>query len=145
MNEHRELLYAKLALFKMIDQFMYEVTDETGTEYFDDYCESAGEHAFSVLGFEDDRITKEEFYRKYDELSAEICEINGVTPVISTLDYYLKEKKEKEPTVNSYYHTDIMLRIDSEDLRLLGFKEIPNELDIKLAIYDAIESARNTE
>ena len=49
---NKELLEAKIGLCKMIIQFMYERTDDDGVEYFDNYCESAGEWAFSVLGFE---------------------------------------------------------------------------------------------
>lgn len=95
MNYYKELLYAKLALFKMIDQFMYETTDDDFNEYFDDYCESAGEAAFSVLGFEDDRIRKEEFYQRYDELFNEIYELNhGEPSTISRFEYYLKEKEK---------------------------------------------------
>ena len=59
-----KLLEAKIALCKMIAQFMYERTDDDGVEYFNNYCESAGEAAFSVLGFEDDIIPKTEFYKK---------------------------------------------------------------------------------
>lgn len=84
----KELLIHKLALFKMIHQFMYSVTDKDGVEYFDDYCESAGEAAFSALDFEDDRITKEEFFRRYDECRTKICELNGVENDISFLEYY---------------------------------------------------------
>lgn len=84
----KELLRHKLALFAMIRQFMYSVTDENGVEYFDDYCESAGEKAFSALGFEHDRISKEEFFKRYDECRAELCEINGVKNAYSLLEYY---------------------------------------------------------
>ena len=56
VDMNKELLEAKVGLCKMIVQFMYERTDDDGVEYFDNYCESAGEWAFSVLGFEEDRI-----------------------------------------------------------------------------------------
>jgi len=74
MENNKEILRMKLALFSMIDQFMYEVTID-GVEYFDDYCESAGEKAFSCLGFEDDRISKTEFYNKYDDIRNQLFHI----------------------------------------------------------------------
>ena len=91
-----DALRAKLALFKMIDQFMYSGVKEDGTEYFDDYCESAGEMAFTVLGFEDDRVSKEEFYAAYDKLLAEIAELNGTEVSFSHLEYYKSEWEKKQ-------------------------------------------------
>lgn len=84
----KELLRHKIALFKMIHQFMYTVTDENGIEYFDDYCESAGEAAFDALGFEHDTISKEEFFKRYDECRTELCEMNGIKNVYSLLECY---------------------------------------------------------
>lgn len=99
MNMDKELLEAKIALCKMICQFMYEHTDDDGIEYFDDYCESAGEAAFSVLGFEEDRIPKTEFYKLYDELCNELFMLrNGEPYPVSYLEWYMEEwerKKEK--------------------------------------------------
>lgn len=143
MDEHKELLYAKLALFKMINQFMYQVTDENGIEYFDNYCESAGESAFSVLGFEDDRISREEFYRRYDELMNELYKINNLPYAGCYLECYLEEKSKKSDKApfENYKTSFVRLVIDKEDLELLGFNEIPSEIDLKCAIYDAIELA----
>lgn len=83
-----ELLRHKLALFAMIQQFVYSITDKNGVEYFDDYCESAVEKAFSALGFEHDRISKEDFFKRYDECRTKLCEMNGVKNVYSLLEYY---------------------------------------------------------
>ena len=92
----RRNLCLKRALFKMIDQFMY-TTKLDGVEYFDNYCESAGEAAFSQLDFEFDRIPKEEFYKRYDELNNELWKFNGNTDEypISYLQYYLEHEKGK--------------------------------------------------
>lgn len=87
-NLEKELLMHKLALFEMIHQFMYSVTDENGVEYFDNHCESAGEAAFSALDFEEDRITKEEFFRRYDECRTKLFELNGIKNEVSFLEYY---------------------------------------------------------
>lgn len=90
----KENLCLKRALFKMIDQFMYE-TKQDGIEYFDNYCESAGEAAFSELGFKEDRITKEEFYKQFDEINNELWKQNGNIGdyPISYLQYYLEHEK----------------------------------------------------
>ena len=94
----KELLEAKIGLCKMIIQFMYEYTDDDGVEYFDNYCESAGEWAFSVLGFEEDRISKTEFYKLYDQLMNELFMMRTGEPYpISHLDGYMKEwEKNRE-------------------------------------------------
>lgn len=122
---------------------MYEVTDENGIEYFDNYCESAGEHAFSVLGFEDDRISREEFYRRYDELMNELYEINNLPYTGNYLRWYLEEKAKKsnKTPFENYNKSFIRLVITKEDLEFLGFDHIPSDIDLKCAIYDAIELA----
>jgi hypothetical protein len=78
---------------------MYERTDDDGVEYFDNYCESAGEWAFSVLGFKEDRIPKTEFYKLYDKLMNELFMLRTGEPYpISHYEGYMKEwekKKEK--------------------------------------------------
>lgn len=96
-----ELLRSKLALFKMIAQFMYTGTEEDGTEYFDDYCESAGEAAFGILGFKSDRISKEEFYMEYDKLLSEMSKLDGVDRNWSFLDWYKKDKEERDNYKNN--------------------------------------------
>lgn len=137
----QELLEAKLALFCMIDQFMYEVTDETGAEYFDDYCESAGEHAFAVLGFEGDRISKEEFYRRYDDLENELRQMYGNKYTSDKLGWYIENKIEQCNNSDDTFKTDIVLRLYGEELHQLGFENIPSALELQAAIYDAIETA----
>lgn len=93
---NKELLEAKIGLCKMIVQFMYERTDDNGVEYFDNYCESAGEWAFSVLGFEEDRIPKTEFYKVYDQLMNELFMLRTGEPYpISHYEGYIKEWEKK--------------------------------------------------
>lgn len=112
-----KMLEAKIALCKMISQFMYERTDENGVEYFDNYCESAGEAAFSVLGFEEDMIPKTEFYKLYDKLSNELFMLRTGEPYpISHLECYLEdwekrkaklvEKQRQENLCNGCVYTD---------------------------------------
>ncbi len=96
MNMDKELLEAKVALCKMIVQFMYERTDDDGVEYFDNYCESAGEWAFSVLGLEEDRIPKTDFYKVYDQLTNELFMLRtGELYPISHLECYMEEWEKK--------------------------------------------------
>jgi len=69
-----KLLRAKLSLIKMVHQFMYTVTID-GELYYDDYCESAGESAFSVLEIEDDRIKAEDFCKLHEKIERELWTI----------------------------------------------------------------------
>ena len=90
------LVEAKEALFSMILQFMYQTTGDDGQEYFDDYCESAGEKAFTVLGFSEDRIKQEDFYRAYDQLEDERRRIQHLYPRSwSYLESYLEARSKK--------------------------------------------------
>lgn len=96
MDIEKELLFAKLALFKMIAQFMYETKDNDGDECFWNYSESAGEAAFSVLGFPDDIIKKSDFYRRYDELEENLAKINGITKSFSYAEWYQKDFEKRK-------------------------------------------------
>lgn len=92
-NNTEEVLRLKLALFSMINQFMYETTID-GIAYFDNYCESAGEKAFSCLEFKDDRISKTEFYRLYDDTR-------------NTLFHIIDNNWEDEYIFSDYYKTQL--------------------------------------
>lgn len=76
MDKNLELLYAKDAIFKMISQFCHAVTDGNGNYYISDYCESALETAFIVLGIEDDEIELMEFCKMWEENNRKIWAIN---------------------------------------------------------------------
>lgn len=57
-----QLLYAKDAIFKMIAQFHHASTiDDSGELYISNYCESALEAAFEVLGIEENYIPLMQF------------------------------------------------------------------------------------
>jgi len=71
MNEQKQILDLKIALCQMIMQFMHTSVSEDGVEYFDNYCESAGEAAFSILGLTEDRVPKRAFYHLFDHLLQE--------------------------------------------------------------------------
>lgn len=74
----KEILECKLALIKMIYQFMY-TTNIDGEVYFDNYCESAGESAFKVLGIKNDQIKVRELCELEEKLSRELWSINMPT------------------------------------------------------------------
>ena len=76
MDKNIELLYAKDAIFKMISQFCHAVTDDNGNYYISNYCESALESAFTVLGIEDDNIELMKFCKMWEENNKKIWEIN---------------------------------------------------------------------
>ena len=69
-----KLLRAKLSLIKMIHQFMYTVIID-GEPYYDNYCESAGESAFSALEINDDRIKIEDLCILQEKLTRELWSI----------------------------------------------------------------------
>ena len=69
-----QLLKAKLALVKMIHQFMY-TREINGEEYYDNYCESAGEFAFSTLGIEENIIKVESLWKMQDDIQKELWKI----------------------------------------------------------------------
>lgn len=69
-----QLLRAKLALIKMIHQFMYE-TQIDGEQYYHTCCESAGESAFNVLGIEEDIISFKELDILEEKLTGELWKI----------------------------------------------------------------------
>ena len=88
------VLYHKLAIFKMIDQSGYRCKNSNGDNCFSNLCETAYEWAWNALGFEDDVITAEEFYERYDKTYKEYGEYTGYTPPFSYLEYYLTEDKD---------------------------------------------------
>lgn len=58
----KKLLYAKDTIFKLIAQFHHASTiDDSGELYISNYCESALEAAFEVLGIEENYIPLMQF------------------------------------------------------------------------------------
>lgn len=143
---NKELLEAKIALCKMIDQFMYERTDDDGVEYFNNYCESAGEWAFSVLGFEEDIIPKTEFYKLYDQLMSELFMLRTGKPYpISHLEYYMKEweqnkkkiteKKQQENLCHGCMYDDCVCCSRDNKIRCICPCDTCKEEDGKMSNY----------
>lgn len=71
----KENIMLKIALCKMINQFMYRV-EKDGVEYFDNFCESAGEKAFAALGVKEDVVSVEEIENMEEKFGKILREIN---------------------------------------------------------------------
>lgn len=93
----KELLYAKDAIFRLIGQF-HRATElfNDGKLYIYNYSESALEHAFDVLGIENDYIELIDFCKMWEANRRALWEINlpdlpfgGVTA-----EHYYKSFKE---------------------------------------------------
>lgn len=70
-----EILKAKQAIFKMIGQFCYPTEFKDGKLYIYDYCESALESAFNVLGIEEDYIPLMDFCKMWEDNERAIWKI----------------------------------------------------------------------
>lgn len=91
----RDLLYAKNAIFKLISQFHRASRFEDGEIYIYNYCESALEAAFNVLGIEDDYIKLMDFCQLWEDNSRAIWAINGRDTYTGiTADFHYKVFKE---------------------------------------------------
>lgn len=99
-----ELLKAKDAIFRLIGQFHRASEFTDGELYMYDYCESALEAAFTVLGIEEDHIKLMDFCKLWEENNRAIWAINfpdepfgGITAeeyyVIFKDDYELWKKQ----------------------------------------------------
>lgn len=67
-----ELLYAKDCVFRLIEQFCTPIMLDDGTLAIYDYCESALEHTFTLLGIEEDVIELHKFCDMYTENSRKL-------------------------------------------------------------------------
>lgn len=70
-----ELLRAKEAIFKLIGQFHSPTRFEDGELYIYNYCESALESAFNILGIEEDYIKLIDFCQMWEDNSRAIWAI----------------------------------------------------------------------
>lgn len=71
-----ELFRAKEAIFKLINQFQHAVDlFHDGELYVYNYCESALEAAFSVLGIEENYIKLRDFCQMWEDNNRAIWEI----------------------------------------------------------------------
>ena len=73
---NKELLYAKDTIFRLIGQFHRASKFDDGELYIYNYCESALEHAFNVLGIEEDYIKLMDFCQMWEDNSRAIWDIN---------------------------------------------------------------------
>ena len=71
-----ELLKAKDAIFRLIGQFHRASKFDDGELYIYDYCESALERAFTVLGIKEDFIPLLDFCKMWEENNRAIWAIN---------------------------------------------------------------------
>ena len=71
-----ELLLAKDAIFRLIGQFHRATKFDDGELYIYDYCESALERAFNVLGIKEDRIKLYDFCKMWEDNNRAIWAIN---------------------------------------------------------------------
>lgn len=96
MNPELELLKAKRAIFKLIGQFHHATKREDGELYIFDYCESALEAAFDVLGIKDDYIKLMDFCQMWEDNNKAIAKINNPDKTFCgiTADIYYEVLKE---------------------------------------------------
>lgn len=87
-----ELLEAKDAIFRLIGQFHHARKTDDGEFYIYNYCESALESAFTVLGIEEDYIKLIDFCQMWEDNNRAIWAINRPNePYCSaTADMYYK-------------------------------------------------------
>lgn len=71
-----ELLLAKDAIFRLIAQFHRATRFDDGELYIYNYCESALESAFEVLGIKEDYIKLYDFCKMWEDNSRAIWAIN---------------------------------------------------------------------
>ena len=73
----RKLLDAKNAIFKMIAQFHHPTMFDDGELYIFNYCESALEAAFDVLGIEGNYIKLIDFCKMWEDNDRECWAMNS--------------------------------------------------------------------
>ena len=71
-----ELLRAKEAIFKLVGQFLCPIKFDDGELYICNYCESALEAAFNILGIEENHIKLIDFCRMWEDNTRAIWTIN---------------------------------------------------------------------
>ena len=101
-----KLLIAKEAIFKLIGQFCYASKFDDGELYIYNYCESALEAAFNVLGIEEDYIKLADFCQMWEDNSRAIWKINlpnepfnGITADIH-YDVFKEEYERRQNWLN---------------------------------------------
>lgn len=100
-----QILQAKDAIFRLIAQFHHPSKFDDGELYIYNLCESALEHAFVVLGIEEDFIPLLDFCQMWEDNNRAMWEIyNPDKPyVMLTADeYYDILKEDYESWVKSW-------------------------------------------
>ena len=91
----RKLLEAKNAIFKMIAQFHHPTMLDNGELCIFNYCESALEAAFNVLGIEENYIKLIDFCKMWEDNDREYWALNSNKPFNGiTADIHYKFFKE---------------------------------------------------
>ena len=91
----RKLLDAKNAIFKMIAQFHHPTMFDDGELYIFNYCESALEAAFNVLGIEENYIKLIDFCKMWEDNDRECWAMSSTEPFNGiTADIHYKAFKE---------------------------------------------------
>ena len=108
----KKLLKAKLAIFKLIAQFHHPTKFHDGELYIYNYCESALESAFEVLGIEDDYISLMNFCRLWEEVDREYRgdeQFNGITADIR-YEYMKKDYESWEKAIDYLGKDEIKIK-----------------------------------
>ena len=96
MKQDLQLLYAKDAIFKLIGQFHRASKFDDGELYIYNYCESALESAFNVLGIEEDYIKLMDFCKMREDNNRAIWSSNFPAELYRglTAEHYYQGFKE---------------------------------------------------
>ena len=103
------LLKAKDAIIKLICQFHHADKFDDGELYIYDYCESALEAAFNVLGIEEDYIKLMDFCKLCEENRRAIWAINFPDKPYSSITaemYYKGFKEDYERRQREWYEDE---------------------------------------
>lgn len=98
-----ELLRAKEAIFKLISQFHHATQLDDGELYIYNYCESALESAFNVLGIKEDYIKLIDFCQMWEDVNRAIWAINLADKPFNGFtanEYYKLFKEDYESRMN---------------------------------------------
>ena len=104
-----ELLRAKDAIFRLIGQFHRASKVDDGEYYIYNYCESALESAFDVLGIEEDYIKLMDFCQMWEDNNRAIWAINFPNEPYGSVTadmYYDIFVKDYEHWINWLNETD---------------------------------------
>ena len=103
----RKLLDAKRAIFKMIAQFHHPTMFDDGELYIYNYCESALEAAFEVLGIEEDYIKLMDFCKMWEDNDREYWVNEPFDGITADIHYEcMKEDYESWQRAMDYLYED---------------------------------------